>query len=391
MGKEKKQTRLDKLEGRSRTGNDAVCFWDATYNTSQNNAAFRVIVFGEPVQPKLVGYSTLFVDPVRQKLLDFWPAEPARLAHFDKRSAASVQQESGDLHTPAGAARVVKRCPATSIPLINRSAASVQQESRDLQTPGAARVVKRCLAIIILLINRPAASVQQEGRDRQIPVEARDVKRCPTITICHINRSAAFEQEGRDLRMPEAARGVKRCGVTTIVDIGAIHTGDWYPSIKVQRDLRHVASSCRLKQLILAYLKASLTQRRNAGARANAGAVRHQVQARVLLKRNDALVVVESTSADSHVEPLDAQLRQSLDDGFPKRLQAAAVFPNLHLRLVPCQTRRHVHACAVVVWFPCLLCLIHEKSASQQMLLQHVELASGGSEKRGKPFLCSLL
>ena len=318
MGKEKKQTRLDKLEGRSRTGNDAVCFWDATYNTSQNNAAFRVIVFGEPVRQKLVGYSTLFVDPVRQKRLDFWPAE---LAHFDKRSAASFQQEAGDLQTP-GAARVMKRCAAMSIPLINRS----------------------------------AASVQQEGRDLQMPVEARDVKRCLTITICHINRAASVQQEGRDLRMPEAAREVKRCGVTTIVDIGAIHTDDWYPSIKVQRDLRHVASSCRLKQLILAYpLTASLTQRRNAGARAN-GAVRHQVQARVLLKRNDALVVVESTSADRHVEPLDAQLRQFSDDGFPKRLQAAAVFPNLHLRLVPCQTRRHVHVCAVVVWFPCLLC-----------------------------------
>ena len=255
--------------------------------------------------------------------------------HFAKRPAASVQQESGDLHTPAGAARVVKRCPAKSVPLINRSAASVQQEGRDLQmpgvarevkrcqalrilrinlqTPGVARVVKRCVANTILLINRSAASVQQEGRDRHTPVEARVVKRCHTITICHINRAASVQQESRDLRMPEAARGVKRCGVTTIVDIGAIHTGDWYPSIKVQRDLRHVASSCRLKQRILAYLMASLTQRRNAGARANGAlrlaALRHQVQTDILLKRNDALVVVESTSADRHVEPLDAQLR----------------------------------------------------------------------------------
>ena len=84
---------------------------------------------------------------------------------------------------------------------------------------------------------------------------------------------------------------------------------------------------------------ASLTQRKNT----DDTAVWHHVQADGLLQRKDTLVAVEGTSADRHVEPLDAQLRQCLDDGFPQCLKAPAVFPNLHFHLLPCQTRRDVH------------------------------------------------
>ena len=87
----------------------------------------------------------------------------------------------------------------------------------------------------------------------------------------------------------------------------------------------------------------SLAQRKNG----EATGVRHHVQTRAFRQRDDTLVVVESTPADRHVEPLDAQLRQFLDDGFPKCLQAAAVFPNLHVHLLPCQTRRDVHVCCI--------------------------------------------
>ena len=49
-------------------------------------------------------------------------------------------------------------------------------------------------------------------------------------------------------------------------------------------------------------------------------------------------------SADRHVEPFDAQLRQRFDDGFLQRLNGAAFFRDLHVHiLLPCQTRRDVH------------------------------------------------
>ena len=112
---------------------------------------------------------------------------------------------------------------------------------------------------------------------------------------------------------------VKRCAALDI------DTVDRHPSIKEQRAQRHVTFSRSLKQPILADLTASLTQRKDA----EATGVRHHVQTRVLHQRDDALIAVEGTSADRHVEPLDAQLRQCDDDGFPQRLQAAAVLPNL--------------------------------------------------------------
>ena len=97
-------------------------------------------------------------------------------------------------------------------------------------------------------------------------------------------------------------------------------------------------------QPILADLTTGLTQRKNA----EDTGVRHHVQTHRLVERNDTLVV-QSTSADRHVEPLDAQLRQCFDDGVLKRLQGAAVFPNLHVHIVlPCQTRRDVHVCCDV-------------------------------------------
>ena len=175
-------------------------------------------------------------------------------------------------------------------------------------------MVKRCLAILILHINRIAASVQNEGRDLQPPARARVVKKCPALII----------------------------------------QVDRHPSIEVQRDQRHITFFGCTKQPSLADLTASLTQRKNA----EATGVRHHVQTDRVLQRNDTLVVLESTSADRHDEPLDAQLRQFLDDGFPKCLQAAAVFPNLHIHLLPCQTRRDVHVCCGV-WFPCLFSLTH--------------------------------
>ena len=57
-----------------------------------------------------------------------------------------------------------------------------------------------------------------------------------------------------------------------------------------------------------------------------AGGQRRVLVLAVLLlhQRNDTLVLVESTSADRHVEPLDAQLRQCSDDGFLQRLQRPA-------------------------------------------------------------------
>ena len=165
--------------------------------------------------------------------------------------------------------------------------------------------MKWCVATTLLLINRTTASVEEQCGDRQMPREARAVKRCESSII---------------------------------------HAVDRHPSIKVQRDQRYVICAHRLKQPILVDLTASLTQRKNA----EATGVRHHVQAHRVHQRNDTLVIVESTSADRHVEPLDAQLRQCFDDGFLQCLQRPALFPNLHIHLLlPCQTRRDVH---VVMW-----------------------------------------
>ena len=167
--------------------------------------------------------------------------------------------------------------------------------------PVAARGVKRCEVIVIFLINCTTASVEQQCHQRHVPVERTKVK-----------WSLALD----------------------------IHTVNWHPSIKVQRAQRHVTDLGCAKQPILADLMASLTQRKYA----EATGVRHHVQARGVIQRNDSFVIVESTSADRHVEPLDAQLRQCFDDGFLQRLQRPAVFPNLHIHiLLPCQTRRDVH------------------------------------------------
>ena len=138
--------------------------------------------------------------------------------------------------------------------------------------------------------------------------------------------------------MPAATRQEKRCLVIII------YTVNRYPSIKVQRAERHVTFESCTKQRSLADLTAGLTQRKNA----EDTGVRRHVQTHRLVERNNTLVV-QSTSADRHVEPLDAQLRQCFDDGFLKRLQGAAVFPNLHVHIVlPCQTRRDVHVCCDV-------------------------------------------
>ena len=174
-----------------------------------------------------------------------------------------------------------------------------------------AREVKRCAVIAALLINRTTASVKQQCGERQMPVATRLVKRCQAITILAVDR---------------------------------------HPRIKVQRAQRHVTFSRRSAQPSLADLTTSLTQRFDA----EATGVRHHVQTRSVLQRNDALVV-KSTSADRHVEPLDAQLRQCDDDGFLQCLTGAACFPNLHVHLLlPCQTRRDVHVCCGV-WLHCLL------------------------------------
>ena len=60
----------------------------------------------------------------------------------------------------------------------------------------------------------------------------------------------------------------------------------------------HVTFVYSLKQPSLADLTTSLSQRKNA----EATGVRHHVQTDRVLQRNDTLVVVESTSADRHVE-----------------------------------------------------------------------------------------
>ena len=133
--------------------------------------------------------------------------------------------------------------------------------------------------------------------------------------------------------MPFAARDEERC--LTFIIYAPGNTVNRHPSIKVQRAQRHIALGCRRKQPSLADLTASLTQRKDAEATA--------VRRHVLRQGNDALVIVETTSADRHVEPLDAQLRQCDDDGFLQRLNGAAFFPDLHVHiLLPCQTRRDV-------------------------------------------------
>ena len=238
------------------------------------------------------------------------------------RTGASVEQERRELQMSCDAREVKRGVAITDVLLIDRSAASVEQERRDLQIPVFAREMKRGLAITILRINRIAASVEQERRDVQTPTAAREMKRGVAFSILLINRSAAsVEQERRDVQTPFAAREVKR-GVD-IIDAVKRH-----PSIKVQRAYRHVTSLRRSKQPSLADLTASLTQRNNA----EATGVRHHVQAHGVLQRNDPLVVVESTSADRHVEPFGAQLRQSLDDGFLQRPKGPARFPNLDVR-----------------------------------------------------------
>ena len=66
----------------------------------------------------------LFADPVRQKLQDFFKEATSCRAYpvrFDKRSAASVQQQCRNLQRSI-AARDVKRCQATTSLLINRIA-----------------------------------------------------------------------------------------------------------------------------------------------------------------------------------------------------------------------------------------------------------------------------
>ena len=100
---------------------------------------------------------------------------------------------------------------------------------------------------------------------------------------------------------------------------------------------------------------ASLTQRKNA----EATGVRRHVQARRLLQRNDTLVV-ESTSADRHVEPLDAQLRELLDKAFFQCLKGTAAFPNLHTHLhLPCQARCDVHLRVVSLSVPAVVNKTH--------------------------------
>ena len=98
-----------------------------------------------------------------------------------------------------------------------------------------------------LLINRSAASVEEEGRDLQTPGVAREVKRRPAISISAVDR---------------------------------------HPSIKVRRAQGHVTFARRLKQPVLVDLAASLTQRKSA----EATSVRHHVQTRGLLQRNDLKV-----------------------------------------------------------------------------------------------------
>ena len=200
--------------------------------------------------------------------------------------------------------------------------------------------MKRCVTIIVLLINRIAASVEQECRDLHMPFPARETKRAPPIIILLINRVAAsVKQERCDLHMPFPTREMKRCVAIIIYAVKR------HPSIKVQHARCHVTVICGIQQPILADRTARFTQRKNA----EATGVRHHVQTRVFLKRNDPLVVVESTSADRHVEPLDAQLRQCFDNGFLQRLKGAAVLPNLHVHRLPSQTRRHVHVCCDVM------------------------------------------
>ena len=161
--------------------------------------------------------------------------------------------------------------------------------------------------------------------------------------------------------MPVDAPFVKWCLTARI------HTVDRHPSIKVQRAQRHVLSRTNcygMKQHSLAGFTTSLTQRKNA----EATGVRHHVQTHRVYQRN-TLVLVKSTSADRHVEPLDAQLRQCFDDGFLQCLQRPAVFPNLHIHiLLPCQTRRDVRVvlCSFlssVVSFPvcCQICSVRER------------------------------
>ena len=279
---------------------------------------------------------------VKQERRDLHIPEAARAAKrgvattilLINRIAASVKQERRDRQTLVAACEE-KRGVAITILLINRIAASVKQERRDLHIPVAAREEKRGVAITILLINRIAASVEQERRDLHMPVAAREEKRGVAITILLINRIAAsVKQERRDLQMPVQARVMKRC---VVINIDAVKR---HPSIKVQRARCHGTLFCRGKQPSLADLTASLTQCKNA----EATGVRHHVQAHGVLQRNDPLVVVESTSADRHVEPFGAQLRQSLDDGFLQRPKGPARFPNLDVHiLLPCHTRRDVH------------------------------------------------